>query len=49
MKGDFSRLRFDPEKQYEAVLVQQGRVALDSDANEATAESCKACVEQDDG
>ena len=34
MKGDFSRIRFNPAKQYTAVLQQQGRVALDSDANE---------------
>jgi hypothetical protein len=37
MKGDFSRLRFDPARQYEAVLLQQGRVALDADSNEASA------------
>jgi Family of unknown function (DUF6519) len=34
MKGDFSRIRFNPAKQYTAVLEQQGRVALDADANE---------------
>ena len=34
MKGDFSRIRFNPAKQYSAVLKQQGRVDLDSDANE---------------
>jgi hypothetical protein len=34
MKGDFSRIRFNPAKQYTAVLKQQGRVDLDSDANE---------------
>ncbi len=34
MKGDFSRIRFNPENQYTAVLKQQGRVDLDSDANE---------------
>ena len=34
MKGDFSRIQFDPAKQYSAVLQQQGRVALDADANE---------------
>jgi hypothetical protein len=34
MKGDFSRLRFNPAKQYTSVLEQQGRVALDADANE---------------
>ncbi|WP_213803542.1 DUF6519 domain-containing protein [Granulicella sp. dw_53] len=34
MKGDFSRIRFNPKKNYTAVLEQQGRVALDADANE---------------
>ncbi len=34
MKGDFSRLRFNPKKNYTSVLEQQGRVSLDSDANE---------------
>lgn len=34
MKGDFSRLRFDKEKHYSNVLMQQGRVQLDSDWNE---------------
>jgi len=37
MKGDFSRLRFSPRKNYTAVLQQQGRVALDADANEQCA------------
>src|SRR5262249_17390451 len=37
MKGDFSRIRFNPVKQYTAVLEQQGRVALDADANEQCA------------
>jgi len=37
MKGDFSRLRFSAEKNYTAVLQQQGRVALDADANEQCA------------
>jgi hypothetical protein len=37
MKGDFSRIRFNPGKQYTAVLEQQGRVALDADANEQCA------------
>ena len=37
MKGDFSRIRFTPAKQYTAVLEQQGRVALDADANEQCA------------
>ncbi|MBN2388424.1 MAG: right-handed parallel beta-helix repeat-containing protein [Anaerolineales bacterium] len=34
MKGDFSRLTFDPRKHYRGVLMQQGRVQLDSDWNE---------------
>ena len=34
MRGDFSRIRFNPGKNYTAVLEQQGRVALDADANE---------------
>ncbi|HKF48719.1 MAG TPA: DUF6519 domain-containing protein [Terracidiphilus sp.] len=34
MKGDFSRIRFNPAKRYTSVLKQQGRVDLDSDANE---------------
>jgi Family of unknown function (DUF6519) len=37
MYGDFSRLTFAPEKHFSAVLVQQGRVMLDADANEQTA------------
>jgi len=34
MRGDFSRIRFSRRKNYTAVLEQQGRVALDADANE---------------
>ena len=34
MKGEFSRLSFDPRKHYAGVLQQQGRVGLDSDWNE---------------
>lgn len=34
MKGDFTRLTFDPSKHYSRVLQQQGRVQLDSDFNE---------------
>jgi Family of unknown function (DUF6519) len=34
MKGDFSRIRFNPAKQYTAVIQQQGRVSLDADSNE---------------
>src|SRR5215469_18487397 len=37
MKGDFSQIRFNPGKQYTSVLQQQGRVALDADANEQCA------------
>ncbi len=37
MKGDFSNLRFRPTKHYTSVLQQQGRVSLDSDANEQCA------------
>ncbi|MEO6703116.1 MAG: DUF6519 domain-containing protein [Jatrophihabitantaceae bacterium] len=37
MHGDFSRLSFNPENHYTAVWAQQGRVQLDSDANELTA------------
>ncbi|MCZ6676912.1 MAG: DUF6519 domain-containing protein, partial [Candidatus Poribacteria bacterium] len=34
MKGDFSRLTFDPKKNYSNVRMQQGRVQLDADWNE---------------
>ncbi len=34
MKGDFTRLTFDPQKHYTGVLKQQGRVDLDADWNE---------------
>ncbi|MCL2875438.1 MAG: DUF4815 domain-containing protein [Betaproteobacteria bacterium] len=34
MKGDFSRFNFDRKKLYNAVLMQQGRLQLDSDWNE---------------
>jgi hypothetical protein len=37
MKGDFSRIRFNPTKQYTAVLDQQGRVSVDADRNEQCA------------
>ena len=37
MKGDFTRVTFDPAKQYSAVLMQQGRVQLDADWNEQAA------------
>jgi hypothetical protein len=35
MGGDFSRVRFQPDKHFAAVLLQAGRVQLDSDWNEA--------------
>ncbi|HVT57248.1 MAG TPA: DUF6519 domain-containing protein [Thermoanaerobaculia bacterium] len=37
MKGDFSRLTFDPSKRFRRVLMQQGRVQLDADWNEQAA------------
>ena len=37
MKGDFSRLTFDPTQQFTRVLMQQGRVQLDADWNEQAA------------
>ena len=37
MKGDFSRISYNPKKQYTRVLKQQGRVDLDSDWNEQSA------------
>jgi hypothetical protein len=37
VKGDFSRLTFRPNKHYAAVLMQQGRVQLDTDWNEQAA------------
>jgi hypothetical protein len=37
MKGDFSRIRFNPANQYVAVVKQQGRVDLDSDDIEQNA------------
>lgn len=37
MKGDFSRIRFTPQEHFTSVLEQQGRVSLDSDANEQRA------------
>jgi len=35
-RGDFSRDSFDPIKRFSRVLMQQGRVQLDSDWNEQT-------------
>ena len=34
MKGDFSRITFDPDKNYVETLMQQGRVQLYADWNE---------------
>ncbi|MFX8500613.1 DUF6519 domain-containing protein, partial [Acinetobacter baumannii] len=34
MKGDFTRITFDPANHFSRVLLQQGRVTLDADANE---------------
>ena len=34
MKGDFTRVTFDPAKHYSGVLEQQGRMHVDSDLNE---------------
>ena len=34
MKADLSRLTFDPKRRYSGVLMQQGRVQLDSEWNE---------------
>ena len=36
MKGDFSRLSFDPTRNVRTVTVQQGRVLTDADMNEAS-------------
>ena len=37
MQGDFSRTSFDAARGYRAVLIQQGRVLLDSEVNEQAA------------
>jgi hypothetical protein len=37
MKGDFSRLTFDPANHFTSVLLQQGRVTVDADPNEQAA------------
>ena len=37
MKGDFSRDTFDPFRRFSGVFLQQGRAALDADANEQSA------------
>jgi hypothetical protein len=36
MNGDFTRMTFDPARNYSRVLMQQGRVTLDADWNEQT-------------
>lgn len=35
MKGDYSRLTFDPRNRFTGVFLQQGRTPLDSDKSEA--------------
>jgi len=37
MKGDFTRVTFDPARHFSRVLMQQGRVQLDADFNEQAA------------
>src|SRR5215211_4412611 len=37
MRGDYTRFTFDPRKRFTSVLLQQGRVQLDSDWNELAA------------
>jgi hypothetical protein len=37
MKGDFTRLTFQPKNHYRRVLMQQGRVEIDADGNEQIA------------
>jgi hypothetical protein len=37
MKGDFTRITFNPRKHFSRVLMQQGRVQLDADWNEQAA------------
>jgi hypothetical protein len=37
MKGDFTRVTFDPARHFSRVLMQQGRVQLDADFNEQSA------------
>src|SRR6476661_7231826 len=37
MPADVSRVRFDPARDYTAVVAQQGRVQLDADGNEQAA------------
>jgi hypothetical protein len=38
MSGDYSRLTFDPQRNFAGVLMQQGRVQLDADWNELVAQ-----------
>ena len=44
MHGDFSRLTFDPGRGFRSVLMQQGRVLLDSDWNEQVDIDCYSAV-----
>src|ERR1700760_2194605 len=37
MRGDFSRIRFNPAKHYSAVLEQQGRGAVEGGSNKRSA------------
>ncbi len=37
MKGDFSRLTFDPYRHFSRILLQQGRISIDADWNEQMA------------
>jgi hypothetical protein len=37
MKGDFTRVTFDPARHFSRVLMQQGRVTIDADPNEQAA------------
>ena len=43
MGGDYTRFTFDPVKGFSGVLKQQGRVSLDSDANELE-ELCRSSL-----
>ena len=47
MKGDFGRFTFDRLKHYISVLLQQGRVQLDSDANEEQDVDVREATERD--
>src|SRR5438105_14762298 len=47
MRGDFSRIRRDPTKHDDVWLEQQGRLVLDSDANEERLARIRLLEEQD--